>query len=94
MEQRSSLSLVDVVINLLQRGLVDKAIDMVMEAIVVSIRNGLDTADTMRLPSEEFIKLYKLPELKRPFVPPFVSSIHGDFRPWDNVIYGEAAWRE
>lgn len=82
MEPKSSLRLLDVVVNLLKRDRVEEAINFQLDAIMLAEMNDLEIRDVMRMPIKDMVALSS---------PQQVPHVSPD-EEWDNVWYGEAAF--
>lgn len=85
----------DVVVYLLQDNQIDRAVDWLLEATLLSVVHNLDINVVMSMDADSVAALYEtLYDEKEVFVKPYIPAIDGDLRGWDNVVYGDAAWRK
>jgi len=82
MEPKSSLRLLDVVVNLLKRDRVEEAISFQLDAIMMAEMNDLEIGAIMRMPIKDMVTLTS------PLQVPSVSPSEE----WDSVWYGAAAF--
>jgi len=80
MGREPSLRLVDVIAALLERDRVDEAVDYQIDALMLSAQYELPVEDILLLTVDEVVELANRPPM--PKVPG-----------WDNVRYGDAAFK-
>ena len=85
LEHKAPIKLIDVLAGLLDKELIDEAVNIQLDAIGMSIEQDIDVLDVLYLPVDDFIKLYERPQRVTP------PKIRGQ---WDRVIYGAAALGE
>lgn len=80
-ELASSLSLLDVSVALLERGRVSEALEYILHATLIAAAEDVDEAEVLKMTVDDYIRyMYPKP----------LPVVRGR---WDNVIYGEAAYR-
>lgn len=87
MAPKSSLRLVDVIINLLQRDRIEEAFECQLVAITFAVDHDMTTEEVMRMPLDDIVELTPSPSLRKPYLP----QVRGT---WNKIYYGKAAFRD